>query len=162
MKIILEIGGKPEAKGRGRVGRVNGKDGKSFATVFTPSHTRKYETRIRDAAYEAMDGREPIAGAVEVFVHAYLPYPKSLTKKQLAEAVAGRIRPCTKPDIDNYIKSALDGINNIIIMDDNQVVSVHGYKVYRNAPALRIEIRECLLSGEPSEAEKQRAIWEML
>lgn len=139
MNVTIEIGGKPEAKGRGRIGKLA--DGR--ATIFTPAQTRKYETRIRDAAYEAMSGREPIAGAVEVFVHAYLPYPKSLSKAKLAEAVGGRIRPCTKPDIDNYVKSALDGINNIIIHDDNQVVSLYAHKVYRSIPALRIEVREC-------------------
>lgn len=139
--IVIEIGGKPEAKGRGRVGSVTSK-GKTFSTVFTPAHTRKYETRIRDAASEVMKGKPPLEEAVEVFVHAYLLYPKSLTKKQLAEAVAGRIRPCTKPDIDNYVKSALDGINNIIIRDDNQVVSVHAHKIYDSVPRLRIEVRE--------------------
>jgi len=137
--IIIEIAGKPEAKGRGRVGRVTRGD-KSFITVFTPAHTRKYEAVIRHAAGEAMGDRDPVDVPVEVFVHVYLPYPKA-SKRKLAEMVAGRIRPDKKPDIDNYIKSALDGINNIVITDDKLVWAIHAYKVYRSKPALRIEVR---------------------
>lgn len=136
--IIIEIDGKAVAKGRGRVGMVNG-----HATVFTPSHTRKYENLVKLKASEVMGDRDPIEGAVEVFVHVYLDYPKSASKKKLAEMMSGFIRPCTKPDIDNYVKSALDGINTIVIKDDNQVVSLHAHKVYRSKPAMRIEVREC-------------------
>lgn len=137
MSIVVIIDGKAVAKGRGRHAVVNGR-----ARVFTPAHTRSYENRIKDAAAEAMGARNPIEGAVEVWVHVLLPYPKSASKKKLAEMVAGRIRPCTKPDIDNYVKSALDGINSIVIKDDNQVVELHAYKLYHAKPLMRIEVRE--------------------
>lgn len=134
--IIIEVDGKAVAKGRGRVAVVNGK-----GRVFTPAATRSYEAALRYAATQAMIGREPLEGPVELFVHVYIDYPKSLSKKKLAEAVAGIIRPCTKPDIDNYVKSAMDGLNTIVFKDDNQVVSLHAHKVYRSKPALRIEVR---------------------
>ena len=137
MSIIIEIDGKPVAKGRGRIGKLA--DGR--ATIFTPTATRQNENLIKMAAMEAMGDRDPIEGAVEVFVHVYLAYPNA-SKKKLAEMVAGRIRPCTKPDIDNYVKSALDGINTIVFKDDNQVVSLHAHKVYRSKPSMRIEVRE--------------------
>lgn len=136
--IVIEVDGKPVAKGRGRIGKVNG-----HPTIFTPAKTRQNENLIKMAAMKVMAGRDPIAGAVEVFVHAYLPYPKSMSKNKLTEAVMGRVRPVTKPDIDNYVKSALDGINTIVIVDDNQVVSLYAHKVYRSKPSLRIEVREC-------------------
>lgn len=151
MRVVIEIAGKPEAKGRGRVGRVQPKNGPAFSTVFTPAHTRKYEAVIREHASRAMEGKDPIAGAVEVFVHAYLPYPKSLKGEKLSQAILGRIRPCTKPDIDNYVKAALDGINNIIIVDDNQVVALYAHKVYRSKPALRIEVVECYVPKDLKE-----------
>jgi len=139
--IVIEIGGKPEAKGRGRVGSVKS-GGKTFATVFTPAHTRKYETRIRDAAAEAMKGRPPIEGAVSVVVKAFLLPPKSLTRKKLAAALKGEIAPLTKPDIDNYVKSALDGINNIVVRDDSQVTALYAAKAFSDVPRLRIEVHE--------------------
>jgi Holliday junction resolvase RusA-like endonuclease len=139
-KITFEVAGKVEAKGRGRVGRV-GKGDKAFTTVFTPAHTRKYEHLVRHAAGEAMGDRAPFTGAVEVFVHVYLAYPKSASKKKITDMVSGFVRPCTKPDIDNYVKSALDGINNIVVVDDNQVVSLHAHKVFSSRPRLRVEVR---------------------
>jgi Holliday junction resolvase RusA-like endonuclease len=138
--IVFEVAGKVEPKGRGRVGMVT-RGAKTFSTVFTPSHTRKYEHLVRHAAGEAMGDRQPLECAVEVFVHVYLPYPKSATKRNLTKMVAGILRPCTKPDIDNYVKSALDGINNIIIKDDNQVVDLHAHKVFHSRPHLRVEVR---------------------
>lgn len=154
MKVVIEIAGKPEAKGRGRVGRVQPKNGAAFSTVFTPAHTRKYEAVIREHASRAMEGKDPITGAVEVFVHAYLPLPKSASKKKLTDMICGFLRPCTKPDIDNYVKAALDGVNGIIFVDDNQVVALHAHKVYRTKAALRIEVRE-LYSRSRAEYEKE-------
>lgn len=137
MSIVIEIDGKVVAKGRGRVGLVNG-----HATIFTPAHTRSYENRIKDQAALAMAGRDPIEGAVMVTVHVYLPYPKSVSQKALESMARGDLRPCTKPDIDNYVKSAMDGLNAIVIRDDNQVVSVYAHKLYSSKPRLRIEVRE--------------------
>lgn len=136
--VIIDIDGKAVAKGRGRIGTINGQ-----ARIFTPSATRRNENLIKLAAMAAMDERAPFEGAVEVFIHVYLDYPKSFSKKKLTDAVSGRIRPTTKPDIDNYVKSALDGINTIVFRDDNQVVSLHAHKVYRSKPSMRIEVREC-------------------
>lgn len=138
MSIIINIDGKAVAKGRGRVG----KDAKGNARVFTPTATKNYEHLIRLAAMRVMDGRRPIEGPVDVWVHVRLPYPKSLSKKQLTEAIGGHRRPCTKPDIDNYVKSALDGINQVVFVDDNQVVSLYAHKHYNSKPGMRLEIRE--------------------
>lgn len=142
MSIIIEIDGKPVAKGRGRIGKVNG-----HPTIFTPAKTRQNENLIKLAAMQAMNGRDPIEGAVEVFVHIYLDYPKAMSRKMRADAIYGWVRPVTKPDIDNYVKSALDGINTIVIKDDNQVVVLHAYKIYRSKPAMRIEVKECHALG---------------
>lgn len=135
MNIRIEIGGKPEAKGRGRVGKLA--DGR--ATVFTPAHTRKYETRVRDAAYAAMEGRPPLEGAIFLEMKVYLPVPNSMAKKYVALALAGDIRPLTKPDIDNYVKSAMDGLNTIVFKDDNQVVALHAEKLYGAIPRMVID-----------------------
>ncbi len=137
MSVVINIDGKTVAKGRGRVGTVNG-----HATVFTPAHTRKYEDRVKLAASLAMEGRDPIEGPVEIFINVYLDFPQSFSAKKREAAINGFLKPCTKPDIDNYVKSALDGINTIVIKDDNQVVSLHAHKSYRSKPALRIEVKE--------------------
>lgn len=137
MSIIFDISGLAVAKGRGRVGMVNG-----HATVFTPAHTRKYENLIKHAAGEVMGDRDPIEGPVEVIIQVFLPFPKSMSKKNLKAAHDGSLFPCTRPDLDNYVKSALDGIDKIIVRDDSQVVKLHAHKLFSSKPLMRIEVRE--------------------
>ena len=48
----------------------------------------------------------------------------------------------TKPDIDNLIKSVMDGLNSIAYKDDSQVVSIQARKQYSNFTGVKIEILE--------------------
>lgn len=138
MNVVIEIDGEPVAKGRGKIGRMaNGRP-----VIFTPAKTRSNENLIKMAAMAAMKGREPIKGAVAVSVAVHIMLPKSFSKKKLALAEIGIIRPCVKPDLDNFYKSAMDGLNAIVFVDDNQVVELNGFKMYRAKPGMRIEVTE--------------------
>ncbi len=138
MTIVIEIDGEPVAKGRGKIGRMaNGRP-----VIFTPVKTRNNENLIKMAAMAAMKGRDPILTAVYVKLAVYIGFPKSLSKKKVRDAEAGLLRPCAKPDLDNFLKSSLDGINTIVIKDDSQVVGFEGFKMYRAKPGMRIEVTE--------------------
>lgn len=135
--ITIEISGIPVAKGRGRIGRLaNGRP-----LIFTPKKTRDNENLIKMSAGKVMGSAAPIETAVALTVMAYLPVPASYSKKKAADALANLNRPITRPDIDNYVKSALDGINGIVIKDDNQVAILHSYKIFSDRPRLVIEVR---------------------
>lgn len=138
MKIVVEIDGEPVAKGRGRIGRMaNGRP-----VIFTPAKTRNNENLIKMAAMAAMKGRDPIKGPVLVKVGVFIGFPKSFSKQKLRDAEIGVIRPCVKPDLDNFYKSAMDGLKTIVFVDDNQVVELNGFKMYRAKPGMRIEVVE--------------------
>ena len=64
--------------------------------------------------------------------------PRS-NKRRLA-ALAGEIAPTARPDLDNYIKAALDAINAIVVADDSLVVDLVAIKRYAPVPALTIKI----------------------
>lgn len=66
--------------------------------------------------------------------------PKSLSKIKRESAIKGRIRPTTKPDIDNYVKQVFDALNGLIWEDDAQIVTVHARKFYDEIPRLEIDI----------------------
>lgn len=134
--IVIEVAGKPIAKGRGKIGKIGDR-----AMIFTPKKTRDNENMIKMLAGRAMGTRPPLTGAVAVTVIALVGIPSGLSKKKAAEALQGLIWPITRPDIDNYIKSALDGCNGIVFVDDNQVANLHAYKKYSDRPRLRIEVR---------------------
>lgn len=85
---------------------------------YTPERTRAYETRVRFAAR-----RLPcLDGPVRVRCMFYR-----------ADAV-----PC---DLDNLLKSVLDGINGRCFADDRQVVWLEGVKaIDRENPRVEVEL----------------------
>jgi Holliday junction resolvase RusA-like endonuclease len=130
--VTITIAGPPTAKGRPRMTR-NG-----FA--YTPAATRKYEAHGRLAAQLAMDGRPPINMPVRAEIVIDLPMPASWSAKRRDAALAGGIRPTTRPDADNYVKAALDAVNAIVVTDDSMIVDLIVSKRYATVPALTIVI----------------------
>jgi Holliday junction resolvase RusA-like endonuclease len=109
--ITVIIDGLAVAKGRPRFVRRSG-------VAFTPSHVRKYEAAARFAASAAMDGRAPLSGAVRLDLVVELPIPASWSRKRSQAALRGDVRPTSRADLDNYVKSALDALNTIVVADD--------------------------------------------
>lgn len=85
---------------------------------------------------------EPLGGALEIEVSFYRPVQKSLSKKERARRLSGEHRPIVKPDLDNYIKSALDALNGILWADDKHIVDLHAHKYYSDSPRIEITVRE--------------------
>ena len=71
---------------------------------------------------------------------AELPIPASWSQKKRASVVTGDVLPISRPDLDNYVKSGLDSINEIVIRDDCQIVEVRARKRYSNVPKLVMTI----------------------
>lgn len=128
--ITVIIDGKAVAKGRGRATKSG--------IVYTPANTRKWEAHARLAAQDVMAGRPPLAGPVWLTVIVELPIPKSWPKWRQKAALAGEIYPTSRPDIDNYAKSALDTLNTIVVCDDSQVVELTASKRYSATPRLTL------------------------
>ena len=55
----------------------------------------------------------------------------------------GQIKATKKPDIDNVIKSVLDGLNGVAYEDDKQVVKLTANKYYGVQPRVEITIKDC-------------------
>lgn len=136
-EINICVDGDPVAKARPRIGMIHGR-----AMAFTPAHTKKYENHIRMAASQAMTGLIPFDEPLSVVMTALLPIPASWSQKKQKLALMGHIRPATRPDIDNYLKSALDGLNGIVFRDDCLVVQVKATKSYSDKPRLLIQISQ--------------------
>jgi len=130
--ITVVIGGDPVAKGRPRVTRGG--------ITYTPAATRKYEAHGRLAAQLAMDGRPPISGPVRAEITIHLPVPTSWSGKRRDAALRGDVRPTTRPDCDNYCKSAMDAISEIVVSDDSMIVELTAAKRYAIVPQLVITI----------------------
>lgn len=93
---------------------------------------------------EALHGKEtPFWDIpVRVKITAFYAIPKSFSKKKTEEAESGKIRPLTKPDIDNVVKIVCDALNKVAYRDDTQVIEVVACKYYGKEPKVVIEIDE--------------------
>jgi Holliday junction resolvase RusA-like endonuclease len=132
--VTFIVPGQPVAKGRGRVS-IRGK----HAVVYTPEKTRRYENQVSAYAAEAMRNSPPLGGPVEVVVEAFMMVPASWSLKKRLSAIAGQIKPITKPDLDNIVK-ALDGMNGIVVVDDSQIVKLTATKQYSDIPQLIVTV----------------------
>jgi Holliday junction resolvase RusA-like endonuclease len=130
--ITITLAGEPRGKGRPRFG--NGRS-------YTDAKTLNYEAALRVAAMEAMGARKPIDGPVSVNIEARVPVPMSWSQKKRSSALCGEVKPMTKPDIDNIVKT-WDALNHVVFNDDRQIVQASVRKVYHEKPALIITVSE--------------------
>ena len=129
--ITVMFHGTPQAKARARFGRGH---------AYTPQATIDYQNALGWRAKAGMGGRKPIIGPVTLTALFELSVPSSWSKARRAAAIAHSIRPTGKPDLDNYVKAALDAINGIVVVDDAQVVEIRARKVYGLNPKTTVTV----------------------
>ena len=120
----MKISGQPQGKGRPRFTRTG--------KAYTPDKTKEYERRIQAAAWKAMQEAKLklTERFVAVDVIAFMEIPKSWSNVKRMEAEYGAIQHTTKPDLDNIVKAALDGIEGAVYASDKQVTSIKARKMY--------------------------------
>lgn len=120
-KFDFVIEGEPVGKGRPRW---------SDGHMYTPKKTREYEAKVR-RAYESAGGvKFEDDDHIGVVINAFFKIPKSFTGGKRTAAMHKMVRPTKRPDVDNVIKSILDGLNGVAYADDKQVVDVVCRKYY--------------------------------
>lgn len=132
LKIV--ICGVPFPKGRPRFTKAG--------VAYTPAKTRAYEKTAAVIAQTGMNakGLKPFNCPIVVMATAYVPIPKSMSKKDRAAAKDGVLLPAKKPDIDNIAKAALDGLNGIVWRDDALIVGLSIKKLYGEMPRIEIDV----------------------
>lgn len=127
------VEGKPVGKGRPRW---------SGRHMYTPSATQLYEMAVARACKKAMGGLRLKTTPVRVLVEVRKKIPAHVSKATREAMLSGEIRPMTRPDLDNVVKSVLDGCNGIAYEDDCQVVAFAASSIYAEAPNVSVRIFE--------------------
>jgi crossover junction endodeoxyribonuclease RusA len=112
--VMFDVAGVVVPKGRPRLGKGH---------VYTPEKTRAYEQLVAMSFLRARPRGWTKVGDFDVTLHVHLTSRRS------------------QPDVDNCIKSVLDGMNGIAYADDGQVVSVAARLVFGAAtPLVRVTV----------------------
>lgn len=139
--IRIVIPGIPRPLERNRHRIVTPKGRPSFVANYLPAQSAREQSVIRKIAYDAMDGRAPIDGPLELRFVAYMGIAASWSRIKTADAITDRIRPTARPDLSNLIKQCEDAMNEIVYRDDSLITDCHLYKRFSDRPRLVIEVR---------------------
>jgi Holliday junction resolvase RusA-like endonuclease len=129
IKFFIE--GAPVAQGRPRFG--NGR-------AYDPPRSREWKQLVQAIGRSEMNRqrRQPFNQGEYLYVSLefHIIKPKSTAKKCKY--------PTVKPDIDNFTKAVLDGLNGICYHDDAQIVHLQAMKIYSGTAgvAVRIEVKK--------------------
>lgn len=107
--------------------------------TYTPDKTRNYEAMI-GLKFKEKYKNEPSDKPMKAFITFMFEPPKSLSAKKREKLLLEAYTK--KPDLDNLIKSVLDGLNGIAYMDDNQIIYIKARKEYGLEDSIYIELEE--------------------
>lgn len=136
--IQFTVMGEPVPKARARTTVQGG-----FAHSYTPSKTVQYERKVATACRNACRGFQFAPETPLKFTAwIYMPIPKSTGKRLTERLASGRVYHVKKGDIDNILKSLLDGSIGIAFKDDNQISAIRAEKKYSDCPRVEVKIEE--------------------
>jgi Holliday junction resolvase RusA-like endonuclease len=127
--LLLDLNIEPTPCPRPRVGRHG---------AYYPSRYRNWKSSFRNLVSRAAPD-VPIRGPVSAVIRLLVRRPR---KTSLG---------WPKPDVDNYAKSVMDGLNGIVWEDDSQVIELRVVKAWA-APneTGKVQIEVCALGMSPA------------
>lgn len=134
IKLIFELNPTPQERPRlGYFKRGTGRNQKTYPTVYDPKNSKCFKASISalGRAQMASLGLSLIEGPLAVTINFVIRQPK--TNK--------RPYPSCRPDLDNYIKGLLDGLNKVVFVDDGQIVDITATKRYGAVPCIIMEVK---------------------
>jgi Holliday junction resolvase RusA-like endonuclease len=93
-------------------------------------------------AKAAIGASEPLEGALEAFIYVTFPVPASYSKKRTEACLSDSEKHTKKPDLDNVVKSVIDGMDKIVFENDSQITSIHATKVYGEVAKVEVIVRQ--------------------
>ncbi len=129
--ISFTIPGAPVPQGRPRV--------TSAGHAYYDKRTQDYRELVKQCAIVAQNGREPLTGALAMFVDCVLPIPQSWPVHRKQAALHGQWH-VLRPDSSNIIKGIEDSLNGIVYEDDSQIAILVGSKSYGKEAEVKVTI----------------------
>jgi Holliday junction resolvase RusA-like endonuclease len=119
--LTFSVLGEPVPKARPRFASRYGR-----VTVRSAPKSEAYHRQVQAAAWLEMRGREKFSGPVAIEARFVFRPPPSWSERRKIETLGAD--HCQKPDLDNLLKSLLDGMNMVVFADDAAVVQITARK----------------------------------
>jgi Holliday junction resolvase RusA-like endonuclease len=147
VEVRFVVPGRPVPKARPRLG--------AGGRVFTPTTTTAAERAVASAAWRVWPKDAAFSDRpCEIDVTFIYAVPASWPKHKRLAALAGDVPMVAGADVDNLLKTVLDGLNGGPITDDSRVVAVSGRKAYGPEDETRVVVRllrcSCGKSSSPA------------
>lgn len=114
--------------------------------MYDPAKVKRYKQSLA-LLVKSQWKYPPLTGPLKVTVSFYRAIQKGTSQKERREKLSGAIRPTKKPDLDNYVKSTLDGLNGFLWADDNMIVSIETNKYYAEQPHIELWVEKLDVKG---------------
>ena len=136
MTIYFKIEGKPVPKQSTRFTEFG---------AYTPKNVKEYAEKVKNCFL--MNNPfwricDIITNPVSVKINVFVSVPKKYNKTLKLRAIAGDLRPVTRPDVDNITKGILDALNGLVCVDDRHVYKLEIEKQFSETDFIKVEIVE--------------------
>ena len=95
---------------------------------------KSYQATIQAKCLEAWGTKPLIETAVDIHLVFIKSYPKNLPKKEASRERRLREALVRKPDLDNMVKAAIDGVKGTVLKDDTVVTQLSAEKRFGPDP----------------------------
>ena len=103
---------------------------------------KAYQATIQAKCLAAWRNKPLIETAVEINLMFIKSYPNNLPKREASRERRLKEALCRKPDLDNMVKAAIDGIKGTVLKDDTVVVRITAEKRFGPEPMTVITVKE--------------------
>jgi Holliday junction resolvase RusA-like endonuclease len=101
---------------------------------------KAYQATIQAKCLEAWGTKPLIETAVAIHLVFIRSYPKNLPKKEASRERRLREALVRKPDLDNMVKAAIDGVKGTVLKDDTVVTQLSAEKRFGPEPMTMITV----------------------
>tara|TARA_R100001530_G_scaffold123890_1_gene91951 strand:+ start:873 stop:1268 length:396 start_codon:yes stop_codon:yes gene_type:complete len=103
---------------------------------------KAYQETVKAKCLEVWRNKPLIETAVEIHLEFIRSYPNNLPKKEASRERRLKEALVRKPDLDNMVKAAIDGVKGTVLKDDTVVVKLTAEKRFGPEPMTMITVKE--------------------
>ena len=101
---------------------------------------KAYQDTVKAKCLEVWRNKPLIETAVEINLVFIKSYPNNLPKREANRERRLKEALCQKPDLDNMVKAAIDGVKGTVLKDDTVVVKLSAEKRFGPEPMTMITV----------------------